>query len=122
MGPFPGRVIYATTKWDTVAANEYAEYDHAEDEFVKTMSDAVSLGDVPSLIIHFDRSCEGARDIVSRLRSMPSHDLHLTRDRLFEGLVGNDISQLKLKFEKLTKEAGQCVVDFLSLVGVLHDH
>ena len=25
MGPFPARVIYGTTMWDTVAANEYAD-------------------------------------------------------------------------------------------------
>ena len=119
MGPFPGRVIYATTKWDTVA-DDYAEYDHAKDEFVKKLSDAVFLGNMPPLVMHFERTCESARHIVSRLRSMPFHDLHLTRDRLFESLVKKDISQLKL--EKLTEKAAQCLVDFLSLVGVLHNH
>ena len=120
IGPFPARVIYATTKWDTVAANEYADYDHAEDEFVRTLSDAVSLGDMPTSVIHFDGSCERARHIVSRLLSMPSHDLYLARrDRVFESLLQQDISQLKLRFTGLTKEAAQYVLDFLSLVGVV---
>jgi hypothetical protein len=119
MGTFPGRVIYATTKWDTVAESEYADYDHAKDEFVKQLSDAASLGGVPPQVIHFERECESARHIVSSLRSMPSHDLRLKLDRLFESLVGIDISQLvELSKNKLTEEKAQCAVDFLSLVGV----
>jgi hypothetical protein len=121
MGPFPARIIYATTKWDTVAANEYAEYVHAENKFVKELLDAANLGGVPPSVIHFERSCESARRIVSSLLLMPSHDLRLTLDRLLESLVGKDISRL-VKLQNLTDEAAQCVVDFLSLVGVLHNH
>ena len=99
--------------------NEYAEYDHAEKEFVKTLSDAVPLGDLPTSVIKFDRSCEGARHIVSRLLSISSDDsCRARRDRAFENLLQQDITQLKLRFTKLRKEDAQYALDFLSLVGV----